>query len=105
MQRSPFGFSQLLGVLDFHLQRPTQIVLVGDASAPETRQLLAASTPCICPIRRRVSGPAKLADGKGPAGLDSKVQVDGKPDHVCVSQLYLFAAGNRLGNIKALLLD
>ena len=106
MERSPFGFSQLLGVLDFHLQRPKQIVLVGDASAPETRQLLARINALYLPNKTVVClDPQSLADGKGPAALAGKVQVDGKLTTYVCHNFTCSPPATDWGTLKALLLD
>ncbi len=106
MERSPFGFSQLLGVLDFHLQRPKQIVLVGDASASETRQLLARINALYLPNKTVVClDPQSLADGKGPAALDGKVQVDGKLTTYVCHNFTCSPPATDWGTLKALLLD
>ena len=79
MEQNPFGFSHMLGALDFSLQRPKEIVLVGDAQAPETRQILAQINTLYLPNKTVVClDPQTLADGKGPSALDGKVQIDGK---------------------------
>ncbi len=106
MERSPFGFSQLLGVLDFHLQRPKQIVLVGDASAPETRQLLARINALYLPNKTVAClDPQSLADGKGPAALTGKVQVDGKLTTYVCHNFTCSPPATDWGSLKALLLD
>ncbi len=40
LEQNPFGFSNMLGGLDFYLRRPKEIVLLGDPAAPETTALL-----------------------------------------------------------------
>ncbi|MCE2488010.1 MAG: thioredoxin domain-containing protein, partial [Desulfurellaceae bacterium] len=106
MERSPFGFSQLLGALDFYLQRPKQIVLVGDASAPETRQLLARINGLYLPNKTVVClDPQSLADGKGPAALAGKVQVDGQLTAYVCHNFTCSPPATDWGTLKALLLD
>ncbi|MBI3250014.1 MAG: thioredoxin domain-containing protein [Deltaproteobacteria bacterium] len=41
MEQNPFGFSHMLGALDFYLRRPKEIVLLGQPDARETREILA----------------------------------------------------------------
>ncbi len=79
MEQHPFGFSHMLGALDFYLNRPKEIVLVGESQAPETRQILAQINTLYLPNKTVLClDPQTLADGKGPSALDGKVQIDGK---------------------------
>ena len=41
MENQPFGFAHMLAALDFYLQKPKEVVLVGDKKDPETAELLA----------------------------------------------------------------
>ena len=40
MESQPFGFAHLLCALDFYLQKPKEIVVVGERDAPDTRALV-----------------------------------------------------------------
>jgi uncharacterized protein YyaL (SSP411 family) len=40
MENQPFGFAHMLAALDFYLEKPKEIVLVGDNKDPETAELL-----------------------------------------------------------------
>jgi uncharacterized protein YyaL (SSP411 family) len=40
MENQPFGFAHMLAALDFYLQKPKEIVLVGDKKDPKTAELL-----------------------------------------------------------------
>ena len=40
MQENPFGYASMLGALDFYLERPKEIVLVGKKDSQETREML-----------------------------------------------------------------
>ena len=40
MESQPFGFAHMLAALDFYLDKPKEIVLVGDRKDPETGELL-----------------------------------------------------------------
>jgi uncharacterized protein YyaL (SSP411 family) len=40
MENQPFGFAHMLAALDFYLDKPKEIVLVGDKKDPETVELL-----------------------------------------------------------------
>ena len=40
MENQPFGFAHMLAALDFYLQKPKEIVLVGDKKDPKTLELL-----------------------------------------------------------------
>ena len=79
MEQNPFGFSHMLGALDFYLNRPQEIVLVGDVSAPQAQEILGRINTMYLPNKTLVClDPQTLAAGKGPAVLAGKTQVDGK---------------------------
>ena len=40
MENQPFGFAHMLAALDFYLQKPKEVVLVGDKKEPKTLELL-----------------------------------------------------------------
>jgi uncharacterized protein len=40
MENQPFGFAHMLAALDFYLQKPKEVVLVGDKKDPETAELV-----------------------------------------------------------------
>ena len=40
MENQPFGFAHMLAALDFYIQKPKEVVLVGDKKDPETAELL-----------------------------------------------------------------
>jgi uncharacterized protein YyaL (SSP411 family) len=42
LQRSPAAMPRMLVAIDFHLDKPKQIVLAGDPAAPDTRAMLEA---------------------------------------------------------------
>ena len=83
VSRSPTGFGHLLEAIDFYTAEPLEIVVVGEAEAPETKRLVEA-------VRRRYL-PNKVlvvADSAGDAGriplLEGRVG-DGRPPtaYVC----------------------
>lgn len=79
LAQNPFAFSHMLCALDFYLQRPKEIVLIGDKQAAETQAMLAHINSLYLPNKTVVClDPQGLADGQGPAALAGKSQVDGK---------------------------
>ena len=40
MESQPFGFAHMLAALDFYLQKPKEVVLVGEKKEPKTLELL-----------------------------------------------------------------
>ena len=78
-EQNPFAFSNMLCALDFYLQRPKEVVLVGDAQAAETQDMLTRINSLYLPNKTvRHLDPQALAEGRGPAALAGKSQVDGK---------------------------
>ena len=49
MEQQPFGFGSLLTALDFYLQKPYEIVIIGTPGAPDTQALLRAVHGCYLP--------------------------------------------------------
>jgi uncharacterized protein YyaL (SSP411 family) len=79
MVQNPFGFGHMLGALDFYLNRPKEIVLLGDKSALETRAMLTRVHELYLPNKTVVCFAAQdLAASKLPSFLTGRNQVDGK---------------------------
>ena len=79
VEQNPFAFSNMLCGLDFYLQRPKEIVLIGDKNAAETQDLLARINGMYLPNKTVVClDPQALADGAGPSALAGKSQIDAK---------------------------
>lgn len=90
MERQPFGFGSLLTALDFYVQQPHDIVLVGDPAAPDTKALLRAVQAQYLPNKTLVHiDPQNLETGLDALPLlrgllAGKTQVDGKATvYVC----------------------
>lgn len=86
MEQNPFGFGNLLCVLDWYVETPYEIVIVGDRSGADTRALLRAVHQEFVPNKVvLVAGPQGL--GELPAVGDllaGKEQVDGRATaYVC----------------------
>jgi len=84
MAAQPFGLAHMLGALDFYLEKPKEIVIVGEPENPATRQLLRGVHSSYLPNSTlqlvRSGAPlreiAPLLEGKG--------QIDGKATaYVC----------------------
>jgi uncharacterized protein YyaL (SSP411 family) len=79
MEQNPFGFSHMLCALDFYLQRPKEIVLLGEKTAPETKELLARIHALFLPHKTLACfGAAEQTSQKLPSQLAGRTQVDGK---------------------------
>jgi len=82
MEQQPFGFAHLLSVLDFYLERPKEIVLVGEREA--SRELWHKIHSLYLPNKTlQVVEPGKPLGGISPL-LEGKTQLNGKPTvYVC----------------------
>jgi len=84
MEQNPFGFSNMLCALDFYLQRPKEIVLLGDKDAPATREMLARIHGLFVPnktilcIDPRNAGEPVGVQMPSLLAATGKTQVDGK---------------------------
>ncbi len=106
MEQNPFGFSYMIGALDFYLSRPKEIVLVGDAHAPETRRFLAHINSLYLPNKTVVClDPQTVAAGRGPSALGGKTQIDGKLTAYVCHNFTCSPPVTDWGALKALLLD
>jgi len=84
MESQPFGFAHLLCALDFHLNKPKEIVVVGKHDEPQTAALLKEISKLYLPNSvLQLVGPDQALENVPPL-LKGKVQIDGKPTvYVC----------------------
>ena len=84
MENQPFGFAHMLAALDFYLQKPKEIVLVGDKKDPETAELLTDIHSLYLPnMTLQLASPDDSLE-KISSLLAGKKQFDGKPTvYVC----------------------
>ena len=84
MESQPFGFAHMLCALDFYLNRPKEVVLVGKNSDPETRALVQEIHKLYLPNRvLQLVDPNQSLERISPL-LQGKSQIDGKPTaYVC----------------------
>ena len=84
MENQPFGFAHMLAALDFYLQKPKEIVLVGDKKDPETAELLTNIHSLYLPnMTLQLASPDDSLE-KISSLLAGKKQFDGKPTvYVC----------------------
>ncbi|MBM4260113.1 MAG: thioredoxin domain-containing protein [Deltaproteobacteria bacterium] len=84
MESQPFGFAHLLCALDFHLQKPQEIVIVGANDAADTRALLDAVHWFYLPNSTlQLAAPGDALEKTSPL-LAGKTQLNGKATaYVC----------------------
>jgi uncharacterized protein YyaL (SSP411 family) len=84
MEQQPFGFTHMLCALDFYLQKPKEIVLVGRKEDPATRDLLKKIHTLYLPNKTlQVVEPGESVKAVSPL-LEGKAQLNGKPTvYVC----------------------
>ena len=84
MESQPFGFAHMLSALDFYLEKPKEIVLVGKRDDPAQRDLLRKINSLYLPNKT-----LQLIEPGEPLGkispvLEGKTQLNGKPTvYVC----------------------
>jgi uncharacterized protein YyaL (SSP411 family) len=79
MEQNPFGFSHMLGALDFYLNRPKEIVLLGEKNAPETKAMLERIHGLFLPNKTlSCFDAADKTSPQLPSLLAGRSQVDGK---------------------------
>ena len=89
-EQQPFGYGSLVGVCIDYLNKPQEIVLIGDPEAPDTKAMLAAVQRCYVPYKTLIRIDPQRVEA-GLAGLPllhevlaGKTQVDGKATvYVC----------------------
>jgi len=84
MEQQPFGFTHMLSALDFYLEKPKEIVLVGERDDQATQNLLTSIHSLYLPNKTlRVVEPGKPLEKISPL-LQGKKPLDGKPTvYVC----------------------
>ncbi len=84
MESQPFGFAHMLCALDFYLNKPKEVVLVGKISDPETRALVKEIHQLYLPNKvLQLVDPNQSLDQISPL-LQGKSQIDGKSTaYVC----------------------
>jgi len=84
MENQPFGFAHMLAALDFYLQKPKEVVLVGHKKDPETVELLTKIHSLYLPnMTLQVASPDDSLE-KVSSLLAGKKQFEGKPTvYVC----------------------
>ena len=103
MEQQPFGYGSLVGVCIDYLNKPQEIVLIGDPEAPDTQAMLAAVQRCYVPHKTVMQiDPHRVEAGLAALPLlrdvlAGKTQV-GRPCHgLRVPRLHLLAAGHPAG--------
>ncbi len=84
MENQPFGFAHMLAALDFYLQKPKEVVLVGENKDPETGELLAKIHSLYLPnMTLQLASPDDSLE-KVSSLLAGKKQFEGRPTvYVC----------------------
>jgi uncharacterized protein len=84
MENQPFGFAHMLAALDFYLQKPKEVVLVGDKKEPKTLELLTKIHSLYVPnMTLQLASPDDSLEKVSPL-LAGKKQFEGKTTvYVC----------------------
>jgi uncharacterized protein YyaL (SSP411 family) len=84
MAGQPFGLAHMLSALDFYLEKPKEIVIVGEAAEPATRQLFNGVHSSYLPNSTLQLVRPNEAIGEFAPLLEGKVQFSGKATaYVC----------------------
>ena len=90
MEQQPFGYGSLVGVCIDYLNKPQEIVLIGDPEAPDTQAMLGAVQRCYVPYKTVMQiDPQRVEAGLAALPLlrdvlAGKTQVDGQATaYVC----------------------
>jgi hypothetical protein len=79
MTQNPFGFSNMLCALDFYLNRPKEIVLLGKKNAAETREMLSRIHTLFIPNKTiRCLDSLDHSEPPMPSILEGRTQIEGK---------------------------
>lgn len=85
-QKMPYGFARGLSVLDFYLDSPKEIALLGDLNAPETQALRRVLYETYLPNRVVAFAPGGESLPVGVPLLEGRTLRDGKPTaYVCTN--------------------
>jgi uncharacterized protein YyaL (SSP411 family) len=84
MEQQPFGFAHMLAALDFYLEKPKEIVVVGETGDPRFKEMLEKLRSSYLPNKTvQLAEPGKPLQELSPM-LQGKGQVDGKPTvYIC----------------------
>jgi hypothetical protein len=84
MEQQPFGFAHMLAALDFYLEKPKEIVVVGDTGDPRFKEIVEKLRSSYLPNKTvQLAEPGKPLHELSPM-LQGKGQIDGKPTvYVC----------------------
>jgi uncharacterized protein YyaL (SSP411 family) len=78
MQENPFGYASMLAALDFYLERPKEIVLVGKKESQETQQMLRQIHSLYLPNKTlSFVDPDRPDSGRIPSLVKGKTQQNG----------------------------
>jgi len=84
MGQQPFGFAHMLGALDYYLEKPKEIVLVGQKKDPTTQAFLNKIHSFYLPNKTLQLVEPGESLGKTSPLLEGKTQLNGKPTvYVC----------------------
>ena len=84
MERQPFGFAHMLAALDFYLEKPKEIVMVGAEGDPSLKNLANKIRSLYLPNKTLQLLVPGEPPGPNAALLEGKTQVGGKPTaYVC----------------------
>jgi len=79
MEQNPFGFSNMLCALDFYLNRPKEIVLLGEKNAIETREMVSRIHTLFMPNKTlRCLDPHDQSGTAMPSVLNGRTQIERK---------------------------
>jgi uncharacterized protein YyaL (SSP411 family) len=84
MESQPFGFAHMLCALDYYLEKPKEIVVVGNREDPKTAELVTQIHSMYLPNQTlQIIGPEKSLETVSPL-LKDKTQINGRPTvYVC----------------------
>jgi uncharacterized protein YyaL (SSP411 family) len=107
MEHNPSGFSHMLGALDFYLQRPKEIVMLGDPHAPETQALLTQLHSLLLPNKTVVcidpNAQTQESETKLPSAVAGRQQIGGKLTAYVCHNFTCSLPVTEWGELKALL--
>ena len=77
MKENPFGHASLSAALDFYLDRPKEIVVVGEKASPQTRKILKQIHSLYLPNKTLViTDPHQPGPGKLPSQVAEKIAAE-----------------------------
>jgi uncharacterized protein YyaL (SSP411 family) len=84
MESQPFGFAHMLCALDYYLEKPKEIVIVGKREDPSAAELITQIHSFYLPNKTlRLVGPQESLEKVSPL-LEGKTQINGRPTvYVC----------------------